>query len=99
MTPKKDYTLLFWVNFRLLIQIIIPWNYPIPMIHDFLDILGDSDIFRTLYFNIAYFKITISVYYVYNTTLPLHMVVYQVKLIIIGLLNILATFQLVFISN
>lgn len=93
LVPKNYSTICFSVDFRRLNTATLRGTYPLPRMDDFLDILGDANVFITLDCTGVYYKILLVRDDQYKTSLTTNMVTHRYKLMQLGLWNSPATFQ------
>ena len=93
LTPKKDGTLRFCVDFRLLNALTIPDTYPLPRMEDCIDSLGEARLFTTLDALWGYWQVPIAERDRDKTTFTSHMGTFRYKRMPFGLRNAPATFQ------
>ena len=93
LVPKKDGSLRFCVAYRRLDAKTIPDAYPLPRIDDFLDSLGDAEIFTTLECNAGYWQVPVAPEDRDKTTFTLYLGTFRYTRMPFGLRNAPATFQ------
>jgi len=90
---RKDGTLRFCVDFRLLNVVPKKDSYPLPRMDECIDSLGEATIFSTLDCNAGYWQVAIAPEDREETAFVCHEGAYQYKRMPFGLTNAPATFQ------
>jgi len=93
LVPKKDGTLRFCVDYRLLNVVTKKDTYPLPRMDECIDSLGEATIFSTLDCNAGYWQVAIAPEDRDKTAFVCHEGAYQYKRMPFGLTNAPATFQ------
>jgi len=93
LVPKKDGTLRFCVDHRLLNVVTKKDSYPLPRMDECIDSLGEATIFSTLDCNAGYWQVAIAPEDRDRTAFVCHESAYQYKRMPFGLTNAPATFQ------
>jgi len=93
LVPKKDGTLRFCVDYRLLNVMTNKDSYPLPRMDECIDSLGEATIFSTLDCNAGYRQVAIPPEDREKTASVCHEGAYQYKRMPFGLTNAPATFQ------
>jgi len=93
LVPKKDGTLRFCVEYRLLNVLNKKDSYPLPRMNDCIDSLGEDTIFSTLDFYAGYRQVAIAPESREKTAFVFHEGAYQCSRMPFGLTNASATFQ------
>jgi len=93
LVPKKDGTLRFCVNYRLLNVVTNKYSYPLPRVDECIDSLGEATIFSTRDCNAGYWQVAIAPEDREKTAFVCHEGAYQYKRTPFGLKNAPATFQ------
>jgi len=94
LTPKPDGSPRFCIDYRQLNERTVRDTYPLPRMDDFLDSLGDAQVFSTLDCNARYWHIPLDEEDKPKTALTCHCGTYQCTRLPIGLCNAPATFKL-----
>jgi len=93
LVPKKDGTLRFYVEYRLLNVVTKKDSYPLPRMDECIDSLGEATIFSTLDCNAGYWQVAIAPEDRERTAFVCHEGAYQYTRMPLGLTNAPATFQ------
>ena len=93
LVPKKDGSLRFCADYRRLNATTIPGAYPLPLIDDCLDSLGDPEIFTTLECNTGYWQAPLALEDRDKTTFTSYLGTFRYTRMPFGLRNAPATFQ------
>jgi len=93
LVPKKDGTLLFCVDYRLLNVVTKKDSYPLPRMDECIDSLCEATIFSTLDCNACYWQVAIAPEDREKTAFVCQEGAYQYKRMPFGLTNAPATFQ------
>jgi len=93
LVPKKDGTLRFYVDYRLLNVVTKKDSYPLPWMDRCIDSLGEATNFSTLECNAGYWQVAIASEDLEQTAFLCHEGAYQYKRMPFGLTNAPATFQ------
>jgi len=93
LVPKKDGTLRFCVDYRLLNVVTKKDSYPLPRMDECIDSLGEATIFSTLDCNAGYWQVAIAPEDREKTAFVCHEGAYQYKRMPFGLTNAPATLQ------
>jgi len=93
LVPKKDGTLRFCVDYRLLNAVTKKDSYPLPRMDECIDSLGDATVFSTLDCNAGYWQVAIDPRDREKTAFVCHAGAYHYKGMPFGLTNAPATFQ------
>ena len=93
LVPKPDGSLRFCVDYLRLNPVTIRDSYPLPLMDECIDSLGDATLFITLDCNSGYWQITVSKKDQDKTSFVCHAGMYRYKRILFGLTNAPATFQ------
>ena len=90
---KADGSPLFCVDYRKLNECIIQDSYPIPLIDDCIDSLGNAKVFTILDCNSGYWQIPVAVDDQDKTTFATHVGTWRFIRMTFGLTNAPTTFQ------
>jgi len=93
LVPKKDGTLRFCVNYRLLIAVCKRDSYPLPRMDECIDSLGEVRVYSILDYNAGYWQVLIADGDREKTAFVCHKGAYHYKRMPFGLTNTPATFQ------
>ena len=93
LVPKKDGSVRFCVNYRRLNAKMVPEADPLPLIDDFLDSLGDAEIFTTLDCNAGYWQVPVAPEDRDKTAFMSYLGTFRYTRMPFGLRNASATFQ------
>jgi len=93
VVPKPGGHFRFCVDYRRLNEPTVKDVYPILMMDDFLDSLGNATVFSTLDLNAGYWKIPVAAEDRYKTTFTSHTGVFRLLWLPFGLVNASASFQ------
>jgi len=93
LVPKKDGTLRFCVDYRLLNVVTKKYSYPLARMDECIDSLGEATIFSTLDCNSGYWPVAIAPEDREKTAFVCHEGAYQYKRMPFGLTNAPATFR------
>jgi len=93
LVPKKDSTLRFCVDYRLLNAVSKRDSYPLPRLDECIDSLGEAKVFSTLDCNAGYWQVLIADGDREKTAFVCHKGAYHYKWMPFGLTNAPATFQ------
>ena len=93
LVPKKDGSLHFCLDYRRLKAKKIPDAYRLPRIDEFLDSLGDAEIFTSLECNAGCWQVPVSPEDREKTTFPSYLATFRYTRMPFGLRNAPATFQ------
>lgn len=96
LMPKNDGSLRFLFNYRRLNAFTVPYMYPLLRMDNFLDSLGDSEVFTALDANCVYGQIPLISEDQYKTSFTTNMVTYMYKRMTFELINAPFTFQMSF---
>jgi len=93
LVPKKDGTLRFCVEYRLLNAVSERDSYPLPRMDECIDSLGEAKVLSTLDCNAGYWQVLIADGDREKTAFVCHKGAYHYKGMPFGLTNAPATFQ------
>ena len=93
LVPKKDGSLRFCVDYRRLNAKTVPDAYPLPRNDDYLDSLGEAEIFTTLDCNAGYWQVPVAPEDRDKTTFTSYLGTFRYTRMPFGLHNAPATFQ------
>jgi len=93
LVPKKDGTLRFCIDYRLLNVVTKKDSYPLPLMDECIDSLGEATILSTLDCNAGYWQVAIAPEDREKTAFVCHEGAYQYKRMPFGLTNAPATLQ------
>ena len=93
LVPKKDGSLRFCVDYRRLNAKTVPDAYPLPRIEDYLDSLGDAEIFTRLDCNAGYWQVPVAPEDRDKTTFKSYLRTFRYTRMPFGLRNAPETFQ------
>ena len=94
LVPKKDGTLRFCVDYRLLNVVTKKDSYPLPRIDECIDSLSEATMLSTLDYNVGYLQVPIAPEVREQTAFVCHEGAYHYKRMPFGLTNAAAKFQL-----
>jgi hypothetical protein len=92
VVPKPDGSLRYCVEYRKLNAITVPDTYPLPLMDESIDFLGEAAIFFTLDYNIGYWQIPVDPADHEKTTFKSHLGIYRFIRLPFGLRNAPGTF-------
>jgi Reverse transcriptase (RNA-dependent DNA polymerase) len=93
LVPKPDGALRFCVDYRKLNAVTTRDTYPLPRMDEYIDSLGDAQIFTTLDCNSGYWQIPVAPEDIEKSTCTSHEGTFQYNRMPFGLRNAPATFQ------
>ena len=93
LVRKRDGTLRFCVDYRVLNSVTKPDLFPLPRINDLLDQLGKSKCFTTLDLASGYWQIKVHENSQEKTAFITHQGLYEFRVMLFGVMNAPAVFQ------
>ena len=93
LTPKKDGSYRFCIDYRKLNAVTVKDSYPLPLIRDIFDQLGGPQVFSTLDLKSGYWQIPVAPKDRYKTALTCHRRLLEFRQMPFGLANAPAVFQ------